>query len=109
MMSMDNTRIPRNKIVNVKNIENIYKAFVIDAECFNDYKIPPYDDLAYNVKFIKSDIIKHGEMLEYLKNNHKEFREKLGATQFNDDNIYFKKQILKSHDNLKYLKKKLLN
>ena len=86
---MDNTRIPRNKIVNVKNIENIYKAFVIDAECFNDYKIPPYDDLAYNVKFIKSDIIKHGEMLEYLKNNHKEFREKLGATQFNDDNIYF--------------------
>lgn len=27
-------------------------------------------------------------MLEYLKNNHNEFREKLGATQFNDDNIY---------------------
>ena len=109
MMSMDNTRIPRNKIVNVKNIENTYKAFVKDAECFNDYKIDCYDSCSYGVEIIRDDIIKHGRMLEYLQNNHKEFREKLGATQFNDDNIYFKKQILQSHDNLKYLKKKLLN
>jgi len=110
---MNNTRIPRNKIVTVNNIEKIYKTFVKETnECLSDLRKEDYNKF-YNgysmeIDMLERDIIKHGRLLDYLKNNHKQFKKDLGTEQFNDDTIEFKRLILQSQFNLNYCKKKLL-
>ena len=123
MMHHNNTRIPRNKIVTVNNIERTYEELKKEANCISELRkeehkqhfdvegkprMGVYNGIMNGIDNIEGDIIKHGRLLEYLKNNHKQFKQDLGAKQFNDDNIDFKKQILKTHDDLKFYKNKLL-
>lgn len=110
---MIHPRIPRSKIVTVKNIEKTYKTFVKEInECLSELKKEDCNKFYYGysgeIRMLEGDIITHGRLLEYLKNNHKQFKEDLGAEQFNDENIEFKRKILQSIDNLNYCKKKLL-
>ena len=109
---MNRTIIPRkSEIVSVKNIQKTYETLVRETnECLSELQKEDhkkfYDGHWLEINMIEGDIIKHGRLLEYLKDNHKQFKEELGAKQFNDDNIDFKNRILQSHKNLNYYKKK---
>jgi len=110
-MMNSNEKSKRKTLNEIQKLKN--KVENETNECLSKLKEEDYNRYYYGysgeISMLENDIKKHNDLFIYLKDNYEYLQEQFCKEQFHDDHISFKKDILKTQNDLNYLKKKLLS